>query len=92
MKQQSLEAMKSVAELGEICAQQIASLDEQFWDLFAMLVVKGHARLLDERRQDLSPEQRDERNSQFIVALADEMMCACADKAAVDLHSWPSLH
>jgi hypothetical protein len=89
MKQHSPE------ELGRLCARQVAAMDESLWDLFATLVCKGHARLLEERRPDLSQEQRDEASSKFICSFADRMCAATSGASeAVELPGWPngSLH
>jgi hypothetical protein len=66
---------KDISELGELCATYIANMPPDAWDLFVMLCCKGHARVLEEQRQDLTPEERDEASSAFIIALADRM-CA----------------
>jgi hypothetical protein len=66
---------KNISELGQFCAESIARMPPDAWDIICCLVCKGHARLLEERRQDLSPKERDEASSEFIIALADRM-CA----------------
>jgi hypothetical protein len=66
---------ESISDLGELCATYIASMPPDAWDLLVMLCCKGYGRLLDERRQDLSPKERDEASREFIIALADRM-CA----------------
>jgi hypothetical protein len=66
---------ENISDLGELCATYIARLPPDAWDLLAMLCCKGYGRVLEERRPDLSPEQRDAASSEFIIALADRM-CA----------------